>query len=178
MINETLIRSMEKNKMISIYTDLDDTERFSVGFLRGISENHVLIGAISSEGLYDGFYTQKLSRIYRVEDQTQYLDRIQKLYSIENQHHPEINAKEISSIYDLLYYALSNKLIVSIELLDSEINDSRGFVKTIDDYDILVDQIDYYGESDGLTVINLDDISEVTCDSVREQALKILYDHR
>ncbi len=55
MFKEYLLSAMKSQTPVSIYTDNEDVEKFSLGFIQGVSDDFVLLASISPFGFYDGF---------------------------------------------------------------------------------------------------------------------------
>jgi hypothetical protein len=73
-----------------------------------------------------------------------------------------------------LNHALNNRLVVSVELLDSSFNNIDGLVKSIEGESITFEEYDQYGGFDGVSIICLNDITHLVCDSEDESCLKLL----
>ena len=62
MLKGDLEKCKEKHILTSFYSDRDDTDSFSVGYIQGISDKYVLTESISKYGNYDGFDLRLLNR--------------------------------------------------------------------------------------------------------------------
>ena len=67
MLKGDLEKCKEKHILTSFYSDRDDTDSFSVGYIQGISDKYVLTESISKYGNYDGFDLRLLNRIFSAE---------------------------------------------------------------------------------------------------------------
>lgn len=67
MLKDDLEKCKEKHLLTSFYSDRDDTDSFSVGYIQGISDKYVLTESISKYGNYDGFDLRLLNRIFSAE---------------------------------------------------------------------------------------------------------------
>ena len=174
MFKEYLLLASEKNQPISIYTDKDNTEKFAFGFVQGISDDCLLIASITKYGLYDGYVIKKLEDIYRLEVDDKYGKKLRKLYLLHKQKHSKIDLASKNIVCDLLQHAYKNRLIVTLELHDSNYDDLQGFVMEIPSDLIVIKQLDSYGNNDGTSMISLEDITHIACDSENEMTLKLL----
>lgn len=178
MFKEYLLSAQTNNIPISIYTDKTDTEKFSFGFIQGISNDYVLLASISPFGFYDGFTIKSYMDIYRCESKDRYGEKVYKLYQIHKQSHPNVDLLSDNLILDLIQYAYNNHLVISAEVHTSDLNDVQGFVSSIHNGLICVDQIDSDGYNNGESMLLIEEITCVTCDSDCEMALRLLADNQ
>jgi len=173
MFKEYLISAKNNNIPVAIYIDSEDTEKFSFGFIQGISNDYVLLADVSPYGLYDGFQIINCKDIYRCESKSQYNETVQKLYQLQRQSHPIVKLTSNNLILDLLQYARDNHDVVTIEVHDSKCSDLRGFVEIQDDL-VTIKQFDNYGIYNGESAISFEDITYISCDSLTEMSIKLL----
>lgn len=174
MFGEYLLAAKTNHIPISIYTDKADTRKFSFGFIQEYSKEYVLINSITPYGLYDGYIILKREEIYRIEKEDCYGKKLHRLYSLQNQSHKLVLKKTDSWLLNLLYFANASRLAISVELLSSEYNDLQGYVLGVEEDRVIIEQLDGYGNKDGYSVVALNDITFVYCDSDKEIALKLL----
>lgn len=168
-----ILKQCSPEEVIAIYTNSDDTDSFCEGFVKAFNDEDFLIYHISPHGLYDGYIVKKTEHIYRINQKGMYEQKILNLYSFRNQEHNNINIVDNNIMFSVLEYARKNKLVVSIELFESGVNDIQGFVIENEDY-ICIDQCDDYSQEVGQTHIKLNDISELRCDTDDEIVLRLL----
>jgi len=178
MFKDYLLQAMNQKNIVSLYTNDEDTEKFSLGFVQGVSNDYVLLASITPYGFYDGYIIKNYNDIYRVESNDKYGESKKKLYNLRSQNHAIIENKTDNLILCILEYALINHLVVSVELHDSGNNDLQGFVSNIEDGKIWIDQLDPYGQSDGKGIALIEDITWVACDAEDEQAIKLLAENQ
>ena len=174
MFKEYLLSNKKNGTPVSLYSDREHTEKFSFGFIQGISNDHVLLACISPLGLYDGFMIVNYKGIYQCEIQDQYSEKLLKLYHLRKQKHPVLDIKSDNLILDLIQYAQENRLIISAGLHDSGNDDLQGYVTTVEDGLVTIEQLSDDGSPDGESVVSFEDITYIVCDSDNEIALKLL----
>ena len=54
-IKERLLYFKESKKIVSLYSNCEQTNKFSVGFIKAVSNDFVAIAHITPCGMYDGF---------------------------------------------------------------------------------------------------------------------------
>ena len=170
-----LMELYEQQKKVSIFDNIKDTSKFKFGQIRCITEEEIAINLISPNGEYDGVLAEKVDRVYKVETDNQYEEKMNKLCSLSKL---ELGAtcNVDSNVFDyLLLLALETKKIVAIELVDSGYDDVVGFVEEINMNCLKVKNIDYYGTEDGYSFISLNDITQISYDSQDEQRLLKLW---
>jgi soluble P-type ATPase len=163
----------EKHEIISLFSDPDNTDKFSAGFVLHVTDEHILLASVDRKGRYDGFTAKRSEDIYEVDNNGEYEHKMQKLYDIQKQSHPEVNVGE-DLFNDLLSFAKSNKLFVTIECYDSGYDDVQGRVLSADQSTIEIEKYDEYGRRDGTAVLDYNSISRICCDSEDEQVMRMM----
>lgn len=74
----------------------------------------------------------------------------------------------------MLKFAKENEFKITIELLESGLNDVQGYVKNFTDEKLMILKINDLGQKDGLSEIDLDAITSIVCNSEDENTLEIL----
>lgn len=161
---------LEERKILSIYSNHQDTSLFSVGIVAAVSEEDTLLQSIAPDGTYDGYQTIPLSEIYMVCADGTYEEEIgRKYFSQEKQHHP-IHTTEKNLRKVLLSFAMQVGCCVSLELCKSGKWDIQGQVLSLSDEMVCIDvyDIDYTGKC----FIKLQNITELEADSCDERVLE------
>lgn len=174
MFIEKLQELKNSKKIASFYTNEYNTSRFNVGYIVEFTDEHFLVAAISPYGKYDGFVLLEVGGILRINTDSLYEEKIEKLTKHYNTVHECISIDEGSLVSGLIQYACAQNYIVSLELLNSGVYDVQGYVKDVTDEGCIIKQITEYGEEDGTTFVLLSDITKVSCNSEDEIMLKIL----
>ncbi len=180
MIIEQMRTAKNNKDIVSIYSNYEDTEKFSVGRVLAVNDDDTVLYAYSPYGRYDGYLLKKTDSIFLIETGGSYLEKI-AILSDKNcdDFKKEIRKFESSDLVnELLNFAQENSLIVSIELLDSGITDVQGFVDKSENESVIINAVDDYGYSDGTSAVNFRDITFISCDAEDERALKTLYEAR
>lgn len=174
MFKDILEKSRNEKEILSLYTNKEDTERFSVGYILELCEKYCIIALISPSGLYDGYRVIDINEIYKIEYGGDYEKKLKKLYDIKKQSHKDIKLLENNLIISMLKFAKENEFIITIELLESGLNDVQGYVKNFTDEKLMILKINDLGQKDGLSEIDLDAITSIVCNSEDENTLEIL----
>lgn len=178
MLIESLVEIKEKELYASIYADLDNTSRFLFGKVPLLNDDHLIIESYSPNGQDDGFVLLEVKNVYKTEINSKYSQKMMALINHHNcSNHEKIDIKETnhSLVEHLLLFSQLKKYIVSIELLGNGVM-FLGLVDSIQNELCCIKQIDEYGEDDGVTYIDILDISMITCNGEEEKYLKILND--
>ena len=171
MIN-SIIHCYENEKIASIYCDLDDSEKHYTGYIKKVDETSFLIAHITPHGFYDGYILRGTEEVYRIDYESEYEKKIEKLYKFRNQSHNLSIPNEVSLFYSVLKSAKQNSLIVSFIFENSHIS---GFVKNYDENLIYINCVNDNGFEDGFSVINIDDVLILEVDTEYEQDLNLLH---
>jgi hypothetical protein len=171
-----LIASYKDKEIVLIYTNSEQTQNFSAGIVSEVFNNEVIISHYLPNGKYDGYVVKQIADIYKIETNSKYVKKIKILSEINKTKHDKLCRVKDDGFFTLLTYAYETKKVVTIELIDSGNNDATGFVEQINDKCCTISMIDDYGEDDGVSIFNIDDISHLSCDGDDEFVLKQLHD--
>ena len=160
-------------KVVSIYTNQEDTSLFSVGIVAAVSDEDVLLMAIAPDGTYDGYQTIPLSDIYMACADGTYEKEIGELYFAQEKRHLPLQIEETNLRHALLAFALQNGCCVSLELCKSGKWDIQGKVLSLSDEIVCIDVFDENYSGKGF--IDLVSSTELEADSCDEQALEKEY---
>ena len=83
-IKEKLERCQEQGQVVAIYSDHEANTKFAAGFVRAVDNEFVLLAHITSHGDYDGFRIKKLEKIYKVEYDEKYENKIKNYMIFES----------------------------------------------------------------------------------------------
>jgi hypothetical protein len=174
-IYKILIEAVDSGDFISVYDDEDDVGRFSVGRVLKVFDEYYLFERYARYGLHDGFSISPIDEIYQIDVGGRYNSKIEKLVGINNQKIVMPSLETESHILDLLKYALSNSYLVELTLLDDDSVNSMGLVVGINSDSVVIEQLNYYAQSDGRATVLLSSITELTCNTRECQAIRLLY---
>lgn len=163
-------------KLIGIYTDSINLDSFSVGYVLHVDKNSYILYEVSPYGQFDGYSCRLIEDIVKIEEDSKYLDNMQKLVNYYDLDMSDIifdDSKPI--IFSFLEYIKSSKKVCSIQSCNSEVFDIVGFIKKYNKNSIEILQIDENASEDGYVTISLDDIEKIICCSNDEVKLEILY---
>lgn len=145
---------------VNIYTDPEDCDRFTIGYILGIDDDFILMNEIDAGGLNDGFSLISLNDIFRFETDKLYYQRLMKLYHYKGQKKSKIEIAE--SMYDtIIKYAAENHKLIEINLD----RNCRGFVVEYNCELVVIDLIDFWGDHIGRTAVDAENISIIICDN-------------
>lgn len=162
--------------LVSIYTDRDDMDRFSCGYIEDIDDEFVYINHVTSSGENDGIVVRKNAEILKIEYEGEYERRIERLYKLKEQEHKKyLNSNSNCKIRSLLSYAKDNGLIITVAIGDSdEYTETTGLIEKLQEGKIFISQISFYGESVGMSIIKEEDIYKINCDTQDEEDILLL----
>ena len=170
----SLFNDFQKTKkVVSVYTDQEDTSHFAAGIVAAVSEEDVLLLAIAPDGTYDGYQTIPLSDIYMACADGAYEEDLGKRYAAQEKRHLPFHTEDTNLRRALLAFALQTGYCVSIELCKSGKWDIQGKVLSLS-YEIVCIEV-YDEDYSGKSYIDLSCISALEADSCDEQALEEEY---
>ena len=161
-------------EIVLIYSNINDLSKFSAGRIVRVFEEEILLAHYLPNGKYDGFIVISIKDIIKAEKDTLYSKKIKLLSQYHNTEHGIINTFDKDGFMTIIRYANENRMIVSVELLDSGRSDIIGFVNCLNEDSCQFDQIDDYGNLDGQAIVNYSDISFISCDGDEENTILVL----
>ena len=157
------------------YTNKEKTSSFIFGRVLGVNDKHIAVYMLSPDGEYDGLLIKRTSSIYRVDWDDQYTQEMTEKIKPDQLPSRELELRDDAFMKSLLSFAKSSNEIVSIELLDSGYDDIVGFVEEVRDETCVVQQVNRDGKPDGYSLLYMDDISQIECESQDEIRLQKLF---
>ena len=175
-VKKKILNAYKNKKLIGIYTDSINPNSFSVGYILHIDELSYILYEVSPYGKFNGYSCNLIEDIIKIEEDSIYLNNINKLFSYYNAEVNDILIDESRPIiFGFLDYINSTKKICSILSCNSDVYDIVGFVKKTNQNSVEISQVNENSFRDGLIEINLDNIERIVFDSNDEIKLEILY---
>ena len=180
MLLKKLHDVMEQDRLISIYTDRDDLNRFAVGNVDLVTEGQLRLCAIGIEGEPDGYLVRDFDLIVKVSTNGPHLNRVYCLKELYVSNSDEVILQNVLLDDDLIISTLTqakqNNLIVT--LWDNEgHNLETGYVDLLSENEIQILSIDEFDTDVGSTTLKLEDVSELDCNCQLERIRKNLHEH-
>ena len=161
------------NDFIGIYDEVDN-DHFGLGKVIALDEENIIISAVDPAGLSSGLALYKIESIYKYEKDTLYCNKIKRLMEYKKSKLMELQFSSNNIALELLEIAKKSKMIVEIELLNSHEGDITGIVCNLNEDVCEIDKIDYLGKNDGKYFINIEDITLIKYNELRNSDLEIL----
>lgn len=165
----------KKGKFISVYKNFDDRTKFSFGKVIAVDQTHYALIETTPEGSYDGITVGTIDSIIRLEENGLYEKKMNSLLLKETFDDKVFDLDEKNIVLSVLKKSQEEKIVLSIELLDSSINDVSGVVQKIEGNICTLNIIDNYGFDDGIAYFKIDDITQISLDTEFEQTLQKLH---
>ena len=158
------------DNMVSIYTDPDDPNTFTLGYLLQMDNENLLMNMIDSFGEENGFCTINLSDIFIFDGDKMYSEKIHKLFMIKNQKRKYIANLDINPISTFLKHAVDNNLLIEVNEDDNYIGRVSYFSREI----LMLQLIDNYCNDMGTATIDMDYINVLKCQNRYLRDLELL----
>lgn len=88
-ILSVLKRSHEESLMVSVYSDRNEPEGFSAGFIDSLSAEQFVLKHVTPEGIQDGYIIRRTEDVFRVDAGGEYERRLELLYTLQKQRHED-----------------------------------------------------------------------------------------
>ncbi|MDR1821482.1 MAG: hypothetical protein LBQ91_03490, partial [Oscillospiraceae bacterium] len=113
--------------------------------------------------------------IFRIEYNTKNLNRDLLLWKLHGQEKPADIPPRDNLLTALLETAEKHGYIIAIKPFDDSFEPIEGFVGEFDDEQVVINNVDYYGNADGASIVALADIALIRANSYPQRMLKELY---
>lgn len=163
-----------KKELVSIHSDIACVDKFVFGYVVACNKQYYVMALIAPDGKYDGFLLKPLSDIQYISYNDKYEIKMKKLIDYYKTEHENCELLGENLVKELLEFAQDNGFIIAIEISDSGYDDCVGYVEQISDDICIIKNIDKFGKEDGESVISLDNITQISCNTEDEIKLKIL----
>ncbi len=147
------------DELISVHTDFDESDIFTLGYLIGIDENNVLMNMVDRYGEENGFCIINLADIYNFELDKMYSGKIEKLFKLKEQKRQYISNSDSNAIVNFLKHAFDNHLLIQVNEDDYYI----GYVKDFSDQVLTTEKIDNYGDEIGISSLDMNNVNSLKC---------------
>ena len=174
---QTLQALQQKQEVVSLYSNPDDTRKFAVGYLLTVTEEELLMAHIAPDGGYDGYSVCKTDAVYALSWGDAYSRRMKELYERQ----AAVDRSWVipgEAMESLLRYALEHRRAVTGELLYSGWDDFCGLITAFDGNTVHLHQLDEDGLDDGEWLMRREDISWLGCDDGKRRTLMRLHEAR
>ena len=172
-----LINAKENNKLVAIRTNIEDADKFSVGYILGLNDETISIKAINPQGLPDGVFTIQTKDLYGIDIDDIYIRKLEIR---------EKNAKKIFS--DIPAPSFFSDVTVNISKILLKAKDSRqlihinfyrdiglyGLINEIDEEEFVIEVYNEDGLYDGTSVFLIEDIKNINWDDEDIRLIDIL----
>ncbi len=150
---------IKSRKMTAIYENGAEAGSFHVGVILAQNSDWILECNIGIHGEEDGYSAEKTENIYRVETESLYLRKLEKLSAIKL---PDC-IKTDDPVEFLLDMAKRKKLVAAVTVREYG-NDIFGFIDGYDSELVRMTQLNDMGEYDGETVFLRQEILRLCAD--------------
>ena len=160
-----LMELYKKQKYTCFYTNLEERTKFIFGKIIAVNEDEIAISMLTPNGEDDGVVSKLVKDIIRLETDSKYVESMIKLRKTIKKPMSVYSLQQEQIFFSLIKFAQENKNGVSIEILNSGLDDIVGFIEECSEDICKVRQIDQYGQEDGFSFVTLCDITQISCNS-------------
>lgn len=162
----------KNNEIISIYVDLEDINAVYTGYVYDVDENYLVLYNLAEKGIYDGHILFRLKDIFRVDYDTEY----ESFFKNENNNEASLECDVVINdnfMLSFLKYSKENYKAISICIEEVPNTTITGICEEYDDI-VCLSMFDEYGNYEGKTCININDVSRVYLDTDYEKTVNQL----
>ena len=167
---QILKKIKEAGKITSIFNDIEDDDRFGVGFIVSLNQEEMLIKSISPNGEYDGYMWLRVETIFQCNFDGEYEKKIMALYDSCDRQGLDISDQDIRK--NLLNYSISEKRVLEIVYLSKIIS---GYVVEYSDEVIAIREVNQYGKEVEIVYIKMELVDEIHMDTITCREMEKLH---
>lgn len=167
---QILKKIKEAGKITSIFNDIEDDDRFGVGFIVSLNQEEMLIKSISPNGEYDGYMWLRVETIFQCNFDGEYEKKIMALYDSCDRQGLDISDQDIRK--NLLNYSISEKRVLEIVYLSKIIS---GYVVEYSDEVIAIREVNQYGKEVEMVYIKMELVDEIHMDTITCREMEKLH---
>ncbi len=153
----------------------DEGEEYCVGFFLGSDEEFSMFQLITPRGFDDGLYITLTDSIYRVDVDTDYVKKINKLFWLHKQEMIVYQHNGGNLLEFILDHSEQNDFAVTCVLGDD--SEIVGFIDARFEFGIRINCFDEFGKYAGQTYVSKDAVVKVGTNSVAMKNIKLLRDN-
>ena len=170
----------ENGRLCEIYFGGKCTGDFELGKIIACGEECVLILSVNRYAVSDGIRMIYADDICRISENSKYIKKYEFLtekYGMDTgcTEYRKYFGENGCGMTDLFEFARSKDKAVSLSLCGSDEYDITGFVVSYDDTTVTVREIGEYGDDEGTSFLNINDIDYCSCDAWAERSKADLF---
>jgi hypothetical protein len=178
-----LNRSIKENVMISVFSNENEPDKCSTGFIETISDEQFVMKHVTPNGKYDGYAIRKLDDIFRIDFNGDYERRLSLLYNLQNQSHRDFFVGKVKKENNLFSEALlasqKTNIVVNVCIDETESQeDIVGFVKRVKGSEVVISRVSFEGSDDGESIFTIKDIVKMNIDAEDERMFTVLFNSK
>jgi hypothetical protein len=179
-IVDLLSEAKAKKLLVTVFVDPSDQSRFIVGYVDALTSREVRIKAVSPFGEDAGYEVRRLNNVFRVDFGGRYERKLTFLAANSSKIFREVKLpptnKDESLIFLTLKQAHTKKLMIAVWTMDD--NDGIvGYVSKLSQTALEILAVDSNGAESGVTLIDLNRVTDMDCNSREEQRAMFLNLH-
>lgn len=168
---------MDSKKVVSLYHQSHEADRFEVGFVESVDRNDVTLQCLTPRGEEDGHMSVRIEDVTAIEIDDPYSQKIQTLFTYRGSIFNERESARVStsspSLEEQLQAALDNHRVVTVE--DTSGTRFTGFVRELTDGYVEVELLNQFGAPDGRAFVARHMLGKVDIGRRDEQTRAFLY---
>lgn len=152
------------------------SSRCSIGFVLAISDVHIVLETLSSNGRNDGWLLRKLEDVGRIDSGGRLEETLVSLYRARGESHirdflPDI---ELGSDLQLELLLASRTHDLAVRIYNGTRDNVAGFVRELEQTTVTIETFDEHGIADGETTLTIEDVDAIRVHDEHLQDLKLL----
>ncbi len=169
-----LLTCQESHSMAELYTDEEELDRFSVGYIEEVGRETYTLAAVDDEGRFDGRQVGRLEAIIKLTVDSEYLSALKLLHEGSGALEPtRPTGPPPRDLEAGLRGAMRDRMVASVLDVDHEAH--TGFITDVGEEFVEISEIRRDGHRDGTTILRLDDVFRVDIGGRTEQARGFLH---
>ncbi|MCL1963788.1 MAG: hypothetical protein FWF69_01850 [Firmicutes bacterium] len=169
----------QQHMVASLYTEPDDPDAFSAGYVEAVTQRHTLLWSVTPWGQPDGWLLRRTEDVLQVFMGDDFEIRLQMLLEMDGVSHTPLLSPSPGPEEDLLRCVLqlaqARGELVSVMTAEDTFT---GMISYLDDLRATMEVLDFFGAKDGQRQFPLREMQVVTLGTQEEVMYKRLHAER
>lgn len=177
LMQKYLTKAQADGQMVSIRSDHEDADKFSIGYVLGFNDKTVTMKAFNPNGQIDGIFTINTADLYGIDLDDQYARKLDMRINNQETIYANLKLPSFFTDGDMNFRKLIENAKDSNQLI--HINFYRdiglyGYIKEMNENEFAIDVYDSSGRYDGTSVFLIDDIKNINWDDEDTRIIELM----
>lgn len=165
---------LSEGALVHVFTDPENPDDFIAGYLRAVSQRHILLETVTPYGRMDGFFVIRTSCILEVGHDALYAQRLSLLLDLQGQTPdplPPAQPEDSDLLRSACAFAQDHSRVITVWTHEESFS---GYVQGVDDLRLTLGVVDFLGQNPLPESLALRDIELCSLGGEEERMYELL----